>query len=98
MAVNTIDARKPTGHLYVAERQDGRVWYAKWRDAEGQHQKKLGPAWSWGSHGWQLAGGDGFNETRGTRSSAPSAVATRPLRCTARRSSAPRLSAIARRP
>jgi hypothetical protein len=45
MAMSTIEARKPTGHLYVAERQDGRVWYAKWRDAEGQHQKKLGPAW-----------------------------------------------------
>jgi integrase len=45
MAMSTTEAHKPTGHLYVAERQDGRVWYAKWRDAEGQHQKKLGPAW-----------------------------------------------------
>ena len=35
----------PTGHVYIAERQSGRVWYAKWRDADGQHQKRLGPAW-----------------------------------------------------
>ncbi len=37
--------RKPAGHVYVAERQSGRVWYAKWRDGDGQHQKLLGPAW-----------------------------------------------------
>lgn len=36
---------RPTGHVYVAERGSGRVWYAKWRDADGQHQKRLGPAW-----------------------------------------------------
>jgi integrase len=37
--------RRPAGHVYVAERKSGRVWYAKWRDADGQHQKRLGPAW-----------------------------------------------------
>ncbi len=37
--------RRPTGHVYVAERVSGRFWYAKWRDADGQHQKRLGPAW-----------------------------------------------------
>jgi hypothetical protein len=31
--------------VYVAERQSGRVWYAKWRDGEGQRQRRLGPAW-----------------------------------------------------
>ena len=31
--------------MYVAERQSGRVWFAKWRDGEGQHQRRLGPAW-----------------------------------------------------
>jgi integrase len=36
---------KPTGHVYVAERQSGRVWFAKWRDGDGQHQRRLGPAW-----------------------------------------------------
>src|ERR1700719_550706 len=40
-----VQDRKPSGHVYVAERQSGRVWYAKWRDGEGQHQKRLGPAW-----------------------------------------------------
>lgn len=39
------ERRKPSGHVYVAERQSGRFWYAKWRDADGQHQKRLGPAW-----------------------------------------------------
>lgn len=37
--------RRPTGHIYVVERQSGRVWFAKWRDGAGQHQKRLGPAW-----------------------------------------------------
>lgn len=39
------EQRRPTGHVYVAERKSGRSWYAKWRDADGQHQKRLGPAW-----------------------------------------------------
>jgi len=39
------ESSKPTGHVYVAERQSGRVWFAKWRDSDGQHQRRLGPAW-----------------------------------------------------
>ena len=39
------ESSKPTGHVYVAERQSGRVWFAKWRDGDGQHQRRLGPAW-----------------------------------------------------
>jgi integrase len=37
--------RRPTGHIFVVERRSGRVWFAKWRDGAGQHQKRLGPAW-----------------------------------------------------
>ena len=37
--------RKPAGHVFVAERQSGHVYFAKWRDGDGQHQKRLGPAW-----------------------------------------------------
>jgi integrase len=44
-ALNAAKATKPAGHVYVVERQSGRVWYAKWRDGDGQHQKRLGPAW-----------------------------------------------------
>ncbi len=39
------ELRKPAGHVFVAERQSGRVYFAKWRDGDGQHQKRLGPAW-----------------------------------------------------
>ena len=42
----TIEHRKPTGHVYDVERQSGRFWYAKWRDGDGQHQKRLGPAYA----------------------------------------------------
>jgi integrase len=42
---STAKPAKPAGHVYVVERQSGRVWYAKWRDGDGQHQKRLGPAW-----------------------------------------------------
>ena len=59
-----VDTRKPSGHLYVAERQSGRVWYAKWRDADGQHQKRLGRAWvkpqgktARGAQRWRTADG-----------------------------------------
>lgn len=38
--------QRTTGHVYVVERQGGRQWYAKWRNAHGQHQKRLGPAWA----------------------------------------------------
>jgi integrase len=34
-----------SGHLVEAQRKKGLVLYAKWRDADGQHQRKLGPLW-----------------------------------------------------
>jgi hypothetical protein len=45
LAATMTEQRRPTGHVYIAERKSGRSWYAKWRDADGQHQKRLGPAW-----------------------------------------------------
>jgi len=35
-----------SGHVFSREGKRGTVWYAKWRDVEGQHQKKLGPGWT----------------------------------------------------
>lgn len=35
-----------SGHVFRVERQRGPQWYAKWRDLQGQHQKRLGPAWT----------------------------------------------------
>jgi hypothetical protein len=34
---------RPPGHLQV-ERGAGRRWHALWRDADGRHQRVLGPA------------------------------------------------------
>src|SRR5215204_5630192 len=34
-----------SGHVYLREGARGAVWYAKWRDATGQHQKALGAVW-----------------------------------------------------
>jgi integrase len=36
---------RPSGHLQVVDRGGGRRWHALWRDADGRHQKILGPAW-----------------------------------------------------
>jgi hypothetical protein len=36
---------RPSGHLQVVDRGGGRRWHAMWRDADGRHQKILGPAW-----------------------------------------------------
>lgn len=36
---------RPSGHLQVVDRAGGRRWHALWRDADGRHQKVLGPAW-----------------------------------------------------
>jgi Phage integrase, N-terminal SAM-like domain len=36
---------RPSGHLQVVDPGSGRRWHALWRDAEGRHQKILGPAW-----------------------------------------------------
>jgi len=40
-------ATRVTGHVYVASRKRGDVFYAKWRDITGkQHQRALGPVWT----------------------------------------------------
>ena len=36
---------RPSGHLQVVDTWPGRRWHALWRDADGRHQKILGPAW-----------------------------------------------------
>ena len=38
------DDVRPTRHLQVRGGPHGRVWYALWRDADGRHQRRLGPA------------------------------------------------------
>lgn len=36
----------PSGHLQVIDTpRKGKVWVALWRDAEGRHKRRLGPAW-----------------------------------------------------
>ena len=45
MRSNGPDEVHPTGHLQVKGGAHGRTWYALWRDADGRHQKILGPAW-----------------------------------------------------
>jgi integrase len=35
---------KPTGHLQVKGGRGSRRWFALWRDADGRHQRGLGPA------------------------------------------------------
>ncbi|HMJ35385.1 MAG TPA: tyrosine-type recombinase/integrase [Baekduia sp.] len=35
---------KPTGHLQVKGERGSRRWFALWRDADGRHQRLLGPA------------------------------------------------------
>src|SRR4051794_30492805 len=55
---------RPTGHLQVVERGDGRRYYALWRDADGRHKRLLGRAWvkpygttSRGATRWRAADG-----------------------------------------
>src|SRR3954468_2538224 len=55
---------RPTGHLQVVERGDGRRYYALWRDADGRHKRVLGRAWvkpygttSRGAKKWRAADG-----------------------------------------
>lgn len=36
---------RPSGHIQIVERASGRRWHALWRDADGRHQRVLGPAW-----------------------------------------------------
>jgi integrase len=35
-----------SGHVYCYEGKRRSTWYAKWRDAAGQHQRRLGLAWN----------------------------------------------------
>jgi integrase len=35
---------RPSGHLQVKGPKGRRAWYALWRDADGRHQRRLGPA------------------------------------------------------
>jgi len=35
-----------SGHVFLRRGKRRDVWYAKWRDAVGQHQKRLGPDWT----------------------------------------------------
>lgn len=47
MAPPTFDPTVPiSGHVYLREGKRRSTWYAKWRDLSGQHQKRLGPAWT----------------------------------------------------
>jgi integrase len=34
-----------SGYVWLREGKRRRTWYAKWRDASGRHQRKLGAAW-----------------------------------------------------
>jgi integrase len=36
---------RATGHLQIKGKRGGRAWYALVRDADGRHQRMLGPAW-----------------------------------------------------
>ena len=38
--------RPVSGHIFRMKRQSGDRWMAKWRDANGQHQRVLGRAWT----------------------------------------------------
>ena len=35
-----------SGHLWLYEGKRRNTWCAKWRDQHGQHEKRLGPAWT----------------------------------------------------
>jgi integrase len=43
--MSTHASVRPTGHLQVKGKRGGRAFYAFVRDADGRHQRKLGPAW-----------------------------------------------------
>jgi integrase len=47
MASATLDPQAPiSGHVWLYEGKRRNTWCAKWRDERGQHEKRLGPAWS----------------------------------------------------
>src|ERR1700744_6016522 len=35
-----------SGHVRLRDGKRGGVWYVKWRDASGQHEKRLGRDWT----------------------------------------------------
>jgi hypothetical protein len=46
MAAATFDPNASiSGHLWLYEGKRKQVWCARWRDHEGRHEKRLGPAW-----------------------------------------------------
>lgn len=44
MAGSARSETRPSGHLQVKGDRRNRAWYALWRDADGRHQRRLGPA------------------------------------------------------
>jgi integrase len=47
MASRTLDPRAAiSGHVWLYEGKRRKTWCAKWRDQQGQHEKRLGPAWT----------------------------------------------------
>ena len=35
-----------SGHVFLYEGKRSKTWVAKWRDQDGQHERRLGPAWT----------------------------------------------------
>jgi integrase len=47
LASATLDPHAPiSGHVWLYEGKRRNTWCAKWRDQQGQHEKRLGPAWT----------------------------------------------------
>lgn len=47
MASATLDPYASiSGHVWLYEGKRRKTWCAKWRDQHGQHEKRLGPAWT----------------------------------------------------
>lgn len=47
MAHATLDpSASISGHVWLYEGKRRKTWCAKWRDQHGQHEKRLGPAWT----------------------------------------------------
>jgi len=47
MVASTFDPNTPiSGHVFLYEGKRRSTWVAKWRDQAGQHEKRLGPAWT----------------------------------------------------
>ncbi len=47
MATRTLDPHATiSGHVWLYEGKRRNTWCAKWRDHRGQHEKRLGPAWT----------------------------------------------------